>query len=292
MKLKEKVVVITGAGRGIGKHLALSFASQGMKIALVSRTLHEIKNTQKIIEENNGCAIAIKADVSKQRNVEQIVHKTINMYETIDVLINNAGIITPIGNINEVNTREWINTININLMGTYLCTKLIIPFMIKKQRGSIINISGGGGGAFPNFSAYAVSKMAVNSFTETIAEELRPHNIRVNAIAPGPVNTRIQEQVLSSSLKVGDRGLEIAKKTSLNGGTDLDKISSLALFLISEKSEGLTGKVISAVHDVWKDFSTDMPEIQASILFNFRRIDPFTLNQIISSGVMEKKWFV
>jgi len=292
MKLKEKVVVVTGAGRGIGKHLAISFASQCMKVVLVSRTLHEIKTTQKSIESKNGCAITIKADVSKHHDVEQIVHKTIKKYGTIDALVNNAGIITPIGNISEVNINEWINTININLVGTYLCTKLMVPFMIQKQRGSIINISGGGGGAFPNFSAYAVSKMAVNSLTETIAEELKPHNIRVNAIAPGPVNTRIQEQVLSSSLKAGDRGLEVAKKTSLTGGTDLDKISSLALFLMSEKSEGLTGKIISAVHDDWKEFSTDVPEIQASILFNFRRMDPFTFNQILSSGVTEKKWFV
>lgn len=147
--------------------------------------------------------------------------------------------------------------------------------MIKQRRGKIINLSGGGAAyPAPHFSAYAASKAAVVRFTETLAEEMKAFNIQVNAIAPGAINTGIQEEVLAAGEIAGEKALAEAKKVRETGGTPPKVPAALAVFLASDESNGLTGKLISAVWDDWKEMGKRFPEIMSTNIYTLRRVVP------------------
>lgn len=270
--MKTKTAIITGSARGIGKHLAIQFSKKGYTVILASRSKNEIEDTLNQIQTDGGSGIAIVTDVSKKNEVNQLVSSTMKNYGTIDVLINNAGIITPIGPVETIDTEKWIQTIQINLFGTYFCTKAVLPYMIPQKKGKIINFSGGGAfNPFPNFSAYSTSKAAIIRFTETIAQELSQYNIDVNAIAPGPIKSKIMYDVIESGNLAGQE-LDRAKKVIDEGGFSLEKVSELALFLASEDSNGLTGKTISAKWDDLEYVRNNISKIQNSDKFTMKRM--------------------
>ena len=166
MLLKGRVAVVTGAGRGIGKAIALGLAREGADIVAVSRTPSDIEQTAEQILELGRRAVPFSADVSNPEDVTKLVRHVLRGFHTIDVLVNNAAILGPIGPMHCNDTEHWIRTIGVNLTGVFLCSREVLPVMIQNRRGKIINLSGGGAVyARPRFTAYSASKAAVVRLT-------------------------------------------------------------------------------------------------------------------------------
>jgi 3-oxoacyl-[acyl-carrier protein] reductase len=275
MKLEGKVAVVTGAGRGVGKAIALAFARDGADLTVVSRTLTEVEQTASEVESLGRNALALKVDVSNKRDVDCMVNETLSVYGKIDVLVNNAGMLGPIGPLHENDVDEWIKTVHVNLIGAFLCCRAVLPVMIQQRRGKIINLSGGGAAyPKPNFSAYACSKAAVVRLTETLAEEVKEYNIQVNAIAPGTVKTRMVEQIVEAGDVTGETALADARKVLEGGGAGFEPVTSLAVFLASEESDGLTGRLISAIWDDWQSLHGNRIRwVMEKGYYTLRRID-------------------
>lgn len=275
MELRDAVAIVTGAGRGIGRAIALAFAREGADLVVVSRSLSEVRETADQVKALGRRALALQVDVSDQGQVDSMVASAINGLKRVDILVNNAGIQGPIGPAVENDARHWMEAVHVNLVGTFLCSRAVLPYMIKERRGKIVNLSGGGAASpRPYFSAYAVSKAAVVRFTETLAEEVKGFNIQVNAIAPGAVNTRMLQQVLAAGEAAGEKAIAEAKRQLETGGTPPETAAALAVFLASQASDGLTGRLISAVWDDWRGMAEQVPEIMSSDLYTLRRITP------------------
>jgi len=282
MKLRSRVALITGAGRGIGRAMAEGFAREGADVALVSRTEAELCRTAEAIRAIGRRVLWAPADVSDPASVENLVKTVLSEFGQIDVLINNAGRQLPIGPLVDIETEDWIHTIMVNLVGPMLCCKTVLPGMIEQRRGKIINLSGGGATSpRPNFSAYAASKAAVVRLTETLAEEVKGFNIQVNAIAPGAINTRMLDEVLADRDAAGEVALSQAEKQKQSGGNSIETVVALAVFLASEESDGLTGKLISAQHDPWREWVGKADELNATPMYTIRRLDPFTIKPLL-----------
>lgn len=270
MNLEGRVCIITGAGRGIGKAIALAFARNGATLVLCSRTHREVDAVASETKAAGCMAIALQVDVSDYGQVTSMVGQTISQFGRIDVLVNNAGTYGPIGPIWKNDLLQWREALATNLFGPVNCVGAVTPHMIQSQRGKIINLAGGGEGAFPRFSAYACSKSAIVRLTETLAEELKEYNVQVNSIAPGAVNTRFLDYVLAAGQEAGIY-YEKAKKQRASGGVPADRAAELAVFLASNASNGLTGRLLSAVWDDWKNLSIE--SVTNSSLYQLRRID-------------------
>jgi NAD(P)-dependent dehydrogenase (short-subunit alcohol dehydrogenase family) len=275
MKLRDKVAIVTGAGRGIGRAIAMAFGREGANVVAASRTLSEVSDTAKEIEALGRQCLPLRADISSRDDVEDMVRKTLEMFGRIDILVNNAGMLGPIGPLHENNIDEWIKTVHVNLIGTFLCCRAVLPAMIRQRRGKIINLSGGGAAyPKPNFSAYACSKAAVVRLTETLAEEVKDYNIQVNAIAPGAIKTRMVEQIVEAGEAAGETALADARRVLEDGGAGFEPVTSLAVFLASDESDGLTGRLISAIWDDWRSLDKDeIKEIMRKGYYTLRRID-------------------
>lgn len=275
MKLRDKVAIVTGGGRGIGRAIALAFAQEGANIVVLSRTTPELGETADQIQALGRQALAVVGDVSSRDDVDNLVGLSLHKFGTVDILVNNAGIQGPIGPMTENDVEHWIQTININLIGLFLCARAVLPIMIKRRHGKIINLSGGGSTSpRPYFTAYSASKAAVVRLTETLAEEVKGFNIQVNAIAPGAVNTRLLEEVLAAGEAAGEKAFAEAWQQRETGGIPPEQAASLAVFLASDESNGLTGRLISAVWDNWHELPKLIPEIMASEYYTMRRISP------------------
>jgi len=268
--LRNQTAIVTGAGRGIGAAIALAFAREGASLILCSRTLHEAEGVAGQARVIGASAVAHQVDVSDYRQVERMVTDAISRFGKVEILVNNAGIYGSIGPTWKNDPSEWAKTITVNLLGAMHCIRAVVPHMIEAGKGKIINIAGGGEGAFARFSAYACSKSALVRLNETLAEEVREYNIQVNAIAPGAVNTRLLDQVLAAGQEAGMQ-YEKAKKQKASGGVSPDKTAQLAVFLASESSMSLTGRLISAVWDDWQNL--DAERLANSSLYRVRRID-------------------
>ena len=193
--LKNKNALITGAGKGIGKAIALALAKEGVNIILVARTQEEIDSVAAKVRSLRVKALAITADVADINSVNTAVNKALAEFGTIDILINNAGI-AAFGKFLELEPTDWERIIQVNLMGTYYVTRAVLPNMIERQTGDIINISstaGLSGNALT--SAYSASKFAVLGLTESLMQEVRKHNIRVTALTPSTVATDMAKEL-------------------------------------------------------------------------------------------------
>lgn len=187
--LKNKNALITGAGKGIGKAIAIALAKEGVNVILISRTQLDVDQLAIKIENFGVKSLALSADVSDINSINTAVEKALTEFKTIDILINNAGIAS-FGNFLELEPTEWEKIIQVNLMGTYYTTRAVLPNMIERQTGDIINISstaGLNGNALT--SAYSASKFAVLGLTDSLMQEMRKHNIRVTALTPSTVST-------------------------------------------------------------------------------------------------------
>ncbi len=250
--LKDKAVLITGAGRGIGKRLAIGFAQAGAHVGLLARSQAELDLAKLEIEHGGGSALRIRTDV---RDFEQLCAAADRMrvvFGSLDVLVCAAAVQGPIGPLAEIKPRQWAETVEINLFGVMHACRAVLPCMMERRSGKIIALSGGGSASpRPFFSAYAASKTAVVRLVETLAEEVRDYNIQVNAMAPGATYTHMTDEVMHAGERAGQKEFEDAERVRLTGGAPVEKQIQLALFLASERSNHISGKLIH-IHDDWK----------------------------------------
>ncbi|HEY9289381.1 MAG TPA: SDR family oxidoreductase [Candidatus Dormibacteraeota bacterium] len=283
-RLAGKKALVTGGGRGIGEAIALAFAREGADLFLVSRTEAQLNQVaQQCRALGRVCAVGV-GDVSTPGVATRLVNSALNALGGIDVLVNAAGIYGPIGPLTDIDVSEWARAININLMGTVYFCHDVIAEMRRHGGGSIINFSGGGATSpLPRFSAYGVSKAAIVRLSETLAEELRPDGIRVNAIAPGAIDTTLQNEVLEAGTAAGDLYARIQElRKSGAGGTPIAIPAELAVFLASDASTGLTGRLVSAPHDPWRSWTPEkIQELAETPWYTLRRLDPFTVKPLL-----------
>ena len=277
IQLNGKVAIITGANQGLGLEISRKFVKAGASIVMCARNADLLAVAQKDLASGlpSGQAIEIvPTNVSDSESVEQLIKTTLQQFGRIDILVNNAGIYGPMGPIEEVDWTEWIRAIEINLFGSILMCLAVLPTMKAQRQGKIIQLSGGGAtNPMPNVSAYAVSKAAIVRFADTLAEEVREFGIDVNAIAPGALNTRMLDEVITAGPeKVGQTFFDRAIKQKESGGAGLDHGADLAVFLASEASNRITGKLISAVWDNWEDWPEHIEELRTSDAYTLRRI--------------------
>lgn len=274
MKLKGRSAIITGGGRGIGRAIACRFASEGASVVIVSRTRAEVVETVAEIAAAGGAALGMPGDVSDRAHVQRVVEETAASFGAVDILVNDAGVQGPIGAFMDTDFDEWKANFEVNLFGTASFCRAALPGMAGRRQGKIINLAGGGSTSpRPFFSAYGVAKTAVVRFTETLAREVAELNIRVNAIAPGAVSTRMLDEVLSAGQSAGAAELKEARLRKEAGGTPPETAAELALFLASDDSEGITGRLISAVWDPWQESGFCERLRSSRDLATLRRID-------------------
>lgn len=275
MKLKDRVALVTGGSHGIGKAIVRRLLEDGARVAFCARNSEDLSSTAAEFSGIGPDLLPLQADVADGSQVERFVRATLERFGRADILVNNAGILGPIGPAWEADPRCWHETVTVNLYGTFLLCRAVVPAMIRAGGGKIINMSGGGAATpFPRFTAYAVSKAAVVRFTETLAVELADHNIQVNAVAPGFVATRLHQQTLEAGERAGPEYLRKTKEQLAVGGVDPSIPAALVAFLASDGAGRITGKLISSVWDNWADFERHLDEIAGTDLYTLRRIVP------------------
>jgi NAD(P)-dependent dehydrogenase (short-subunit alcohol dehydrogenase family) len=241
--LNGKVAVITGARRGMGKSHAIALARAGVKVVASDISLEDCQKAVEEIEKAGGEAMAVKCDVSQKSEVEEMIKKTMAKFGKIDILVNNAGI-AQFKPLLELTEEDWDRTIDINLKGYFLCAQAAAKEMVKQKSGVIVNIAsvamGQQGIGFPNIAHYCASKGGIVGMTEALAVELAPYNIRVNAIAPGMIETPMIDLV-----KQDPKMMEamLAKIPMRRVGRP-EEVSNLVLFLASDDSSYMTGSTV------------------------------------------------
>ncbi len=254
MKLKDKVAIITGSGRGLGRACALAFSREGASVVILSRTPEDIAGTAEAIENEGGTVLAVRADVSSPGEVEEVVAEAISVFGRIDILMNNAAILGPPRVFLEICSEDWDQTMDINLKGVFLFSRAVISQMKKLGAGKIINVTSGLAEiVMPPFGAYSVSKAGVNHLTRIMAEELRAFNIQVNALDPGIMDTIMQDKIRQLGPEIlGETMAEQFGTFHTDGHLKKpEDIAPLAVFLASGDSDLITGEIGSEL-----DYST------------------------------------
>ena len=250
MKLKDRVAIITGGGKGIGKAISFAFAEEGAIVVIAARELSAMEATAEAIRSHGGRADAVVTDMRHADQIKRMVAYTLDKYGRIDILVNNAAVGGPTAGLLELDLDEWNNVMAINITGPMLCCKEVLKPMIATRKGTIINISSEGGrSGFPMRSPYAVSKRGVIALTETLAIEAGAYCIRVNCISPGRVRGERVENVARD--KAGALGLTyeevIASMTidcSLGRFIEPSEVAAAAVFLASDDASAVTGETL------------------------------------------------
>jgi NAD(P)-dependent dehydrogenase (short-subunit alcohol dehydrogenase family) len=277
--LENRYAIITGASVGLGFEIAKKYLEAGASLMICARNemlLDKAALALRPLAGTGQSVLALPADVSKARDVTALVDGAHREFGRVDILVNNAGVAGPSGAIENIDWEEWIRAIEINLLGSVLLSRAILPHLKKAGRGKIIQLSGGGAtNPLPGLSAYAASKAAVIRFVETLAEETRVHHIDVNAIAPGALNTRMLDEFLAAGPeRIGPAFYERSLRQKKDGGVPLCKGADLAVFLGSPLSDGITGKLISAVWDPWESLPNHLDDLNGTDIYTLRRIVP------------------
>ena len=273
--LREKRAIITGGAGGIGRAVALHFLDEGASVCIVGRDSERLSSAIKELNAGHaGMAIGLRCDVGDRASVQRTVKQAHRKLGGLDILVNCAGIQEPIGRFIDNDISAWEHNLRVNLFGSIYTCNAVLPIFLDRGEGAIINFSGGGAtSSRANFSAYATSKAAIVRFTEVLAEELRGTKIRVNAIAPGAVNTAMLDEILAAGQRAGKKEIVEARKRAAAGGASADLAAELVVFLASSRSKGLSGKLISAPWDPWKTWDRSaIRQIMSESKYNLRRI--------------------
>ncbi|MEX0761491.1 MAG: SDR family oxidoreductase [Dehalococcoidia bacterium] len=233
MKLDGRVAIITGAGRGIGRAAAVAFAREGANVTLTARSTDELETAADEVREAGGEALVVQADVSQERDVTNLVQETLGRFGQVDILINNAAVNLPRIDTVDMEAAAWRQVLDVNLTGSFLCARAVLPHMIERQSGKILNVSSiggrrGGRGRGP----YRASKAGLINLTETLAAEVMEHGITVNCVCPGGTDTEMMRQIALSG-----PGRQLMAP---------EEIANVLLFLASDESSAITGTSIDA----------------------------------------------
>lgn len=273
--LKERTAIVTGGSRGIGFAIAKELASLGADVVICSRTEGQVNDAVDKLASEGKRVFGIVADVSQFGDCQKLIAFAYSQTGRIDILINNAGVFGPIGLLETNDPEGWKDVLAINILGVVYCSKLAIPYMKKQGSGKIINLAGAGVGGpnpLPRFSAYYTTKTAIAGFTQTLAAELAPHNIQVNAISPGAVASELTLGLLRLDRSVvGEEMYQTSQQLQEQGGTPPELAAALVAFLASERSDHITGRLLSAKWDLIEEL--DKVDTFTSNQYRLRRID-------------------
>lgn len=275
--LTGRAALVTGANRGLGLEIARAFVAAGGSVMLCARDAGplEVAGCQMAALAGKGQSVIwLTCDVTDATQIFSVVQQSIQEFGGLQILVNNAGVYGPFGPIENVDLSEWARAVEINLLGSVLPTRAVLPHFKASGYGKIIQISGGGAtNPLPGISAYAASKAAVVRFAETVAEECKEFKIDVNSIAPGLLNTRLLDEVLAAGPeKVGEQFHSRLVRQKEQGGSSMVHAVELAVFLGSAASDGITGKLISALWDEWQAWPAHIEELRNSDAYTIRRI--------------------
>jgi NAD(P)-dependent dehydrogenase (short-subunit alcohol dehydrogenase family) len=255
LRLEDKVAIVTGGGRGIGKAIALAFAAEGAAVVVAARSLSKLKEVIAEIQSKDGRGKAIQTDVTDEKQVQHMVEHTIKEYGHIDVLVNNSGIGGPTAKVVDLKLEDWNEVIAVDLTGSMLCAREVLRHMIPRRSGNIINMAaeGGRGGdgrsGYPMRSPYCCAKMGIIGLTETLAIEVGEYNIRVNCISPAAVrgkrfNNVVAARSKATGIPVEDFIRQVTINYSLKRPAEESEIAATAVFLASDESNCITGQTI------------------------------------------------
>ena len=235
MKLADKVAVVTGGGKGIGKAIALAFAREGASVCVTGRTLERLEQTVREIHDTGGRGIFVQGDISLESDVSRSINFTEEQFGTIHILVNNAAVNLPDIPVTEVTLEQWNQILSVNLTGSFLCCRRVLPIMYRNRTGSVINISSIGGRQGAKFRGpYRASKAALLNLNETMAAEAHEFGVRVNAICPGSVETNMMHEITTD------------EPNSIHDWMLPEEIAAVTVFLASEESSSITGTAIDA----------------------------------------------
>ena len=273
--LRGRSAIITGANQGLGLEIARAYVAAGADVLVCARDAGKLEEAAVELRRNGRQVVAEAADVSRPADVARVVDRAIGEFGDVQILVNNAGIYGPLGRIDENDWNEWVRAIEINLYGSVLMCRALLPHFRAKRYGKIVQLSGGGAtNPLPRISAYAASKAAIVRFAETLAEEVRGEGIDINSIAPGPLNTRLLDEALAAGPeRVGNDFYGRLLRQKEQGGAPLARGAALAVFLASAASDGITGKLLSAVWDPWEELPRHAGDLESDV-YTLRRIVP------------------
>lgn len=271
-QLSGKVCLIAGASGAIGSAITRGFHKEGAHLALGFRGAKP-----EAFHKQPGASLErvslYRFDVADWKQVDDTVRRVESEFGRIDVLVNCAGVLGPIGPFETSDVRDWAKTIEINLLGSMHLARAVVPGMKERRQGKIILLSGGGAAyAKPFFTSYSSSKAGVVRFTESLAQELEEANIQVNAVAPGPVKSQMWDQMRAAGPSGGPKLLEELKQMEETGGAHPERAAELVLFLASVRSGKLTGRLLSAVWDDWEQLENHIEKIISSDAGTLRRV--------------------
>lgn len=277
--LAGRGALVTGANQGLGREIVRAYVDAGASVAMCARDparLEAVRVEMATLAGPGQMVFARPADVSDRAQVEALVADVLAVMPNLQILVNNAGVYGPMGLIEDVDWEAWVRAIEINLFGSILMCRALLPHFKTQRYGKIVQLSGGGAtNPLPRISAYAASKAAVIRFAETLAEETAGDGIDVNAIAPGALNTRLLDEVLAGGPeRVGRAFYERSVRQKEAGGAPLERGAALAVFLGSAESDGITGKLLSAVWDPWETLPAHAADLRGSDVYTLRRIVP------------------
>ena len=286
MELEGLNCVITGAGRGIGQHIAETFAREGANLALCARSRDEVTAAGRSLAERFGVRVVTHpVDVSSEPEVAGFAGLVEARLGGVDVLVNNAGVYGPVGPLTRVDLVAWVSALNIDLLGVVHCIRVFGPLMEAGGGGRIVNLAGGGIGGPnqpANVSAYTSSKAAVVSLTETLAKELAPAGIRINALAPGAISTSLIDAVIEAGPQRAGADFHAASVRQREGGDPIEKVGPAAVFLASERAGDLTGRLLSAKWDPLDAIAAELEEtgdLEPS-RYTLRRVDGVLFTEV------------
>lgn len=275
--LAGRAVLVTGASRGIGLACARAILDAGGRVLLAARGARELERAQRELGERYGTAVASEpGDVAEAEDVERWMRTGSERFGVLDGLVHAAAIPGPIGPTLDVDPAEWLETVRVDLFGSFLVGRAVARHMRERGApGSIVLLSGGGATSpFPNFTAYGCSKAGVVRLAETLAVELMPLGIRVNALAPGFVATRMHDATLVAGERAGAEYLQRTRRELAEGGVPAEVAAAAAVFLLSDRSKGISGRLLAAPWDAWQRWPEHVAELADRDLFTLRRIVP------------------
>lgn len=251
MRLKGKVALVTGGGKGIGKQIVLLFAKEGADLAVFGPLADELHLVRKQVEALSRTCLVYTVNVAAERQVSRAAQSSLQSLGRVDVLINNAAVLGSTAPIAQLSTASWTEEIAVNLTGAFLCCRAVLPEMMKRKTGKIINIASvAGQRAYPLRSPYAVSKAGLIALTRTLAAEVGSYNIQVNAIAPGPVSGNRMNRVIKERAKSTGRSIANIQKSYLSSlalgrMVEEEDVARMALFIAGKEGDNMTGQVFN-----------------------------------------------